>query len=135
MTKKDLSRIYCIEKEISMWEQELQKLNDESLISSPGLDGMPGGSFKPESQQEKRVIAKLTIEQTINGLYDELLRVRTELTTWIASIDDSYLRQILYHRCVQAMSWQEVCDAMSLGSSDGIRKAYDRFVIKNFPKK
>lgn len=135
MTKKDLSRIYCIEKEITMWEQELQKLNDESLISSPGLDGMPGGSFNPESQQEKRVIAKLTIEQTINGLYDELLRVRTELTTWIASIDDSYLRQILYHRCVQAMSWQEVCDAMSLGSSDGIRKAYDRFVIKNFPKK
>lgn len=135
MQKGDLSKIYHIEREIMMWQAELEDLESESLISSPSFDVSGGSSPSPASKQEKRAINKMTIEQEIEKLQRELLSCYNEIVEWIGTLDDSYIRQVLYYRCVKGKSWSQVVDAMGYGTESGVRKAYERFVKKYFSSK
>ncbi len=129
MTKKELSRIYYLQKELNMWEKELAGLQESIGAKSPSLSGMPtshGGDSSPTEREAleladyktKIEILRLRISQTIN-----------EIQNFIASIDDSLIRQIVNYRCIKLYKWEEVATRVGGGNTaDGLRKIYTRFI-------
>lgn len=130
MTKHELKQIYYIDREIRMWQQKLEELNNKSRIGAPRLTGMPNGT-EIHNKVESDAIEKAEMSAVINGLLVKLQRQRREITEYIEGIDDSVIRQIMFCRYVHLMSWTQT--ALEIGgknTADSVRKAHDRFLRK-----
>lgn len=130
MTKEELSQIYYLNKEIRMWQKELERLECQSLLKGQQLTGMPGISGNGDGTGELAV-KKADIRCIIEGRLKEIQLQREKIIEYINSIDDSFMRQIIFYRNVSCMSWRQV--AAEIGGNnteDGIRMLYNRFVKK-----
>ncbi len=131
MTKEELSQIYYLNKEIKMWQKELERLECQSLIKGQQLTGMPNGGSNLDKTGDLAT-KKADIRLIIEGRLKEIQIQREKIIEYINSIEDSLIRQIVFYRNVSCMSWKQV--AMEIGgdnTEDGIRKTYDRFLDKN----
>ena len=127
MTKSDLEQIYYLNRELKMWETELERVRCKSLVGSP-LPGNSHGSGVSDkvADRAERIIE---LENRIIAKRDEIQRLRDEAVAYIESIQDSLTRQIIYYRCVSLMSWRRV--AYEVGGNntpDGVRMIYNRFM-------
>ncbi len=128
MDKKELNQIYYLEKEIDMWRKALSRIQSRSLLPSQEITGMPFGSGisdKVGNLATSEVDITNKIEELQKKVYEEQYR----LLKYIETIEDSLMRQIMYHRHVLCMKWNEV--AMTIGggnTEDSVRKAHDRFL-------
>lgn len=128
MTKEELKQIYYLNKEIKMWQRELDAIECKSLIKGQVLTGMPFGSgvsdptFNIVAEREK-------YRKIIEGKLAEVQVLRRKIIEYIDSIDDSLLRQIIFLRNVSCMSWGEV--ATELDSTVGcVKQKYSRHFKK-----
>lgn len=123
MTRKELSQIYYINREIEMWERELESVTG---LQSPRLDGLPRGSETGDSTANKALQAA-EISEIINGLLAKLQLKRKEIYDFIATIDDSLVRQIVMYRCLSLCTWEEVAIYVGGGNSaDSVRMIFNR---------
>ena len=127
MTKPELEQIYYLNRELKMWETELERVRCKSLVGSP-LPGNSHGSGVSDkvADRAERIIE---LENRIIAKRDEIQRLRDEAVEYIESIPDSLTRQIIYYRCVSLMSWRKV--AYEVGGNntpDGVRMIYNRFM-------
>ena len=127
MTKAELEQIYYLNRELKMWETELERVRCKSLVGSP-LPGNSHGSGVSDkvADRAERIIE---LENRIIAKRDEIQRLRDEAVEYIYSIPDSLTRQIIYYRCVSLMSWRKV--AYEVGGNntpDGVRMIYNRFM-------
>ena len=127
MTKAELEQIYYLNRELKMWETELERVRCKSLVGSP-LPGNSHGSGVSDkvADRAERIIE---LENRIIAKRDEIQRLRDEAVEYIYSIPDSLTRQIIYYRCVSLMSWCRV--AYEVGGNntpDGVRMIYNRFM-------
>ena len=127
MTKSDLEQIYYLNRELKLWETELERVRCNSLVGSP-LPGNSHGSGVSDkvADRAERIIE---LENRIIAKRDEIQRLRDEAVEYIYSIPDSLTRQIIYYRCVSLMSWRRV--AYEVGGNntpDGVRMIYNRFM-------
>ena len=127
MTKAELEQIYCLNRELKLWETELERVRCKSLVGSP-LPGVSHGSGVSDkvADRAERIIE---LENRIIAKRDEIQRLRDEAVAYIESIQDSLTRQIIYYRCVSLMSWRRV--AYEVGGNntpDGVRMIYNRFM-------
>ena len=127
MTKSDLEQIYYLNRELKMWETELERVRCKSLVGSP-LPGNSHGSGVSDkvADRAERIIE---LENRIIAKRDEIQRLQDEAIAYIESIPDSLTRQIIYYRCVSLMSWRRV--AYEVGGNntpDGVRMIYNRFM-------
>lgn len=128
MTKKELSQIYYLNRELVMWQRELEKVQCESLVKCQEITDMPRGSGISDVVGN-RVVSIDNIEVIITGKLLEIQIQRGRIMTYINSIEDSLLRQILFYRHVSCMKWNQV--AMAIGgdnTGDCIRKMHDRYL-------
>lgn len=132
MTKKELSQIYYLNNEIDMWRKELNRLETMSLIPSQEITGMP---FVPGGKSDKTgnlASKKADIKTTIEELNAQIIEEQVKILGYIKTIDDSLMRQIIYHRCVLCMKWGQVARHIPGDNSpDGLRKMLDRFLEEN----
>lgn len=129
MTREELKQIYYINKEIKMWQRELDRLQCKSLIGSQNLDGMPKGSGKSDKVADLAV-NKAEIEEIINGKLAEIQVQRKRIMNYINNIDDSLLRQIMFLRNVSCMNWNQV--ARELNSTENcVKQIYSRHFRKD----
>jgi hypothetical protein len=131
MTKKELSQIYYLNRELEMWQRELEKVQCESLIKCQQITDMPRGTGISD-KTANRVASIDNIERIINGKLIEIQIQRERIMTYINSIDDSLLRQILFYRHISCMKWGQV--AINIGgdnTGDSVRKMHDRFLEEN----
>ena len=125
MTRAELNQIYYINKEIEMWERDL---NEEISLQSPEVTGMPRGGEIGDGTAEAAV-KRLQIRETIDGLLSQLQLKRKEIYEYIAAVDDSMMRQIIMYRCLSLCTWDEVAKYVGGGNSaDSVRMAFNRFV-------
>lgn len=123
MTLKELSQLYWLRREVIMDARRLIEL--ETMMN--GISGMTETGIKDRTGE-----TAVEIEELRNILADKqykALMERNKLEQYIASVDDSYMRQILTLRFVDGNSWKKV--AMEMGgnnTADGIRKACRRFI-------
>lgn len=127
MTKPELEQIYYLNRELKMWETELERVRCKSLVGSP-LPGVSHGSGVSDkvADRAERIIE---LENRIIAKRDEIQRLRDEAVEYIESIPDSLTRQIVYYRCVSLMNWRRV--AYEVGGNntpDGVRMIYNRFM-------
>lgn len=124
MTRRELNQIYYINREIEMWQREL---DDITSLQSPKLDGIPKGTGISDSTAAKAVKAAPVIDK-INELIAELQAKRQEIYEYIATIDDSLMRQIIMYRCLSLCTWKEVATYVGGGNTaDSVRMMFMRF--------
>ena len=129
MTKAELEQIYYLNRELKLWETELERVRCKSLVGSP-LPGNSHGSGVSDkvADRAERIIE---LENRIIAKRDEIQRLRDEAVEYIYSIPDSLTRQIIYYRCVSLMSWRRVAyEVGGNNSPDGVRMIYNRFMNK-----
>lgn len=129
MTREELKQIYYINKEIKMWQRELDRLQCKSLIGSQNLDGLPKGNGTSDKVADN-VISRVEIEEIINGKLAEIQVQRKRIMNYINSQEDSLLRQIMFLRNVSCMNWNQV--ARELGSTENcVKQIYSRHFRKD----
>ena len=127
MTKSDLEQIYYLNRELKMWETELERVRCKSLVGSP-LPGNSHGSGVSDkvADRAERIIE---LENRIIAKRDEIQRLQDEAIAYIESIPDSLTRQIIYYRCVSLMSWRRVAyEVGGYNTVESVRQIYSRFM-------
>ena len=128
MDKEELNQIYYLSKEIEMWRKALNRLQSMSLLPSQEITGMPFGTGKSD-KVGNLAVSEVDIKDKIEELQKKAIEQQGKLIGYIQTIDDSLMRQIMYHRHVLCMKWNEV--AMTLGggnTADGVRMMHNRFL-------
>ena len=115
MTKKELSQLYYLNREIEEQQRRLREL--ESLASSctAQITGMP------KSVQFSDKLAKYAVEiADLKALLDLNLKKcfyeLNRLNRYIDSVEDSQMRLILSLRYINGLTWQQI--AFSIGEHD-----------------
>lgn len=128
MTKEELKQIYYINKEIKMWQAELDRIQCKSLIKGQEITDMPrGGGTSDTVANIATEIAD--IRTIINGKLVEIQVQRKRVIEYIDGIEDSLTRQILFYRHVSCMEWGQV--ARNIGgdnTADCVRMIHNRFL-------
>ncbi len=103
MSKADLEQIFYINKEIKMWNAELQK-----------------AASKNDNERIKTLIAELS---------EKLERSKSAAIAQISAIPNSLTRQVVYYRCIKLMKWQRVASEVGGGNTaESVRKIYSRYM-------
>ena len=127
MTKSDLEQIYYLNRELKMWETELERVRCKSLVGSPLPSNSHGSGVSDKvADRAERIIE---LENRIIAKRDEIQRLRDEAVAYIESIQDSLTRQIVYYRCVSLMSWRRVAyEVGGYNTAESVRQIYSRFM-------
>lgn len=129
MTKKELSQLYYLNREIEQEKQRLRELEAAATSITPRITGLPHLSGKSDKTAIAAEIAdcKAVIEAKINLSIVEYNR----LNRYIAGINDSLIRQILSYRYVNGLTWAAVAHCIGgNNTADSVRKLLDRFLEK-----
>lgn len=125
-TKEELKQIYYINKEIQMWQRELERLRSRGLVKSPVISDMPRGGINIDIADYASEIADY--EAVIRGLLAKAQIQRKKIMDYIDSIDDSLMKQIIFYRHISCMTWNEVACAIGGNNTEGsVKMAYNRF--------
>lgn len=149
MTKRELSQVYYLNREIAMQQRQLEDL-EACLENTKGATTVSGSSseypytkraFKIEGvvritthTRLKREIAELKALIMLNQEkcaieYNRIIRE-------INSVQDSLMRQILTYRYINCLPWVQVAAHIGGGNTaDGVRIAHDRFLKQDEPQK
>lgn len=111
MTQEELKSVYSINKEIEMWERELDNLRQQSLMSTGEITGMPfANTNEVHSPAEDLAIKMVECEKLIAGRKKELQKRRLKIIHYIFGIEDPLTRMIVKYRCVDCLSWEQISD-------------------------
>lgn len=126
MTRKELSRIYWLEREIKELEEELSELEASIGVKGLNMDGMPHGS-SPGRPTEAMALQIDELYEKIKEHYNQIKREKIAVWNFIETIDDPILRQIIRWRCVKPHSWTFVGMKLNM-PADTCRKIFDRAI-------
>ena len=129
MTLRELNQLRYLKKEISADRRRLHELEQMATSpSSPNLSGMPSGSGG--NKIENYVVQIADLQALISEKIGRLLEEQLRLEQYIASVPDSYMRQIMTYRFIECRTWNGVAMALRGTTADACRVAVDRY-LKN----
>lgn len=129
MTKEELKEIFFINRELNMWEKELEKLQTQSLAINQQITGMPKGNGGKSDRVAELAVTICEIEEIVEGKMIEIQQEKKRLIEFIDQIQDSQVRQIVFLRNVSCKTWDEISiDIGGYNSADGVRKIYTRYL-------
>ena len=133
MTRKELSQVYFLKKELKMWEQKLEDLRSKSLTSSKAPDGMPFQNTGEVSDKTFDYISQIMeLQSDIDVFRLRIEVVINKIEHYIMTLDDSLLRQIIEYRCCQCKTWAHTAAMIGAGTTEeSIKKYFNR----RYPKK
>lgn len=125
--KQTLEQIYYINRELKMWERELERLKLRSPVNSPiPRNGSGYDISDPTARNAERLIEA---ESYVKCKAGQLQAARDEAIRFIWKIPDSLTRMIVFYRCVSLMSWRRVAYEVGGGNTEnGVRMIYNRFM-------
>ena len=115
MTKKELSQLYYLKKEIKEQQRRLAELEEAATNCSTKITGLPSGrgiSDKTGNYAAQIADLRALLDSNLKKCFDELNR----LNRYIQSVDDSQMRTILRLRYIQGLTWQRI--AFEIGEHD-----------------
>lgn len=128
MTKRELSQLYYLRKEIKKLRKKREEMEGDSTFITQIIDGMPhpqGISDKTGRFATELAYLSLMIKNKEEQCVCEYMR----LMMYINGIEDSEMRQIMTHRYIEGKTWQQV--AFSMGEMD---ESYPRRKHNSFLK-
>lgn len=133
MTKKELESVYCLKKELRMWQERLSELQADIALSPKVLDGMPFQHTNETSNPtERKAIRLAEVSKVIDGKISEIQYTIAEIEKFIMQIDESEMRLIIEYRCVQCKTWEEIGDTLGYDRTT-VSKKYDAYLDECFP--
>lgn len=128
MTLKELSQLYYLNREIEMDKKRLQELEVLAVSISPNLTGMPRSPGV--SDKVGRYAAEIAdLKGIIEAKHQQCLYERSRLERYIASIDDSLIRQIFAYRFVNGLPWLQVAACIGgNNTADSVRMMCNRYI-------
>ena len=131
MTKKELSQLYYLRKEIKEQQRRLSELEALATSCNAKITGLPNGnrvSDKIGNYTTEIADLKNLIEKNLEKCIEE----HKKLTTFINNIEDSQLRLILTLRYIDHLTWQQI--AFKIGKYDEKypRRVHKKFINKKF---
>ena len=130
MTVKDLSQLYWLNREIEREREHLRELEASATNGTTRITGLPYAGAMSDKTALWAAIAdtRAAIEAKINLSVVEY----NKLSRYIATVDDSLMRQILTLRFVEGMSWRKVARSIGGGNTeDSVKQACSRFLRKD----
>lgn len=128
MTKKELSQLYYLKKEIKEQQRRLSELEALATSCTAKITGLPNGngiSDKIANYATEIADLKSLLDLNLKKCFYELNR----LDRFISSVNDSEMRIILTLRYSQGLSWQQIAQNMGvLGDGSTERKKHNRFL-------
>lgn len=130
MTKKELSQLYYLKKEIRQLEQRINELETAATNCTVKITGLPSGrgiSDKIGNYAAQIADLKSLLDLNLKKCFYELNR----LDRYIESVNDPLLRQIMTYRFINGYSWSKI--AYTIGGNntpDGLRIKMMRFLEK-----
>lgn len=132
MTRKELSQVYYLKRELKMWEQKLSDLRSQSLVKAQQISGMPFANTNEITDATFEHVSRIMeLQADIDVFRLNIEKKIAEIERYIQTLDDSLLRQIIEYRCCQCKTWQATAMMIGYGTSaESCRKYFDR----RFPK-
>ena len=128
MTKKELSQLYYLNREIEEIQRRIIELETLATGCTSRITGMPMGSDvndKVGTYVAELADLKCLLDLNLKKCFYELNR----LNRFINSIEDSQMRMIISLRYINGLPWEQVAASISyMLSGDSVRKAHDRFL-------
>lgn len=130
MTIKELSQLYYLNREIEREQLRIRELEDAATNTAAKITGLPHtGSISNNTAIAAQIADCRTIveakQRAAVAEYNRLMR-------YIAGIDDSLMRQIISLRYINGLEWRQVAEHIGGNNTeDSVRKAVNRFLIKN----
>ena len=114
MTKKELSQLYYLNKEIDQLSRQLAELEAAATSSTSKITGMPHAACVSD---KTAISAEIADVKDIIKMKLRLCKIEYKrLNRYINTIDDSYIRQIFRFRYIERLSWQAI--AFRIGEHD-----------------
>lgn len=131
MTKEELSQLSWLQNEIILWQQKLERMENQSLAKGQQITGTPTGGSRAASKIEERLIRIEEAKERIRMLQDRAEQEQVRLLNYIEGIEDGFVRQIMEYRFMEDFTWKEVARKMGEGiTADAVRMAVDRYLRK-----
>lgn len=130
MTKKELSQLYYLSKEIKTKEEQLEQLKAIAESTTAQLTGMPHASVAND-KIGKTAAEIADIKALIQLKIQEYWHEYNRLMRYINDIDDSLVRQIMTLRYINGMTWNAVADTIGGNTDDSVRKMHDRYLLNH----
>lgn len=126
-TKKKLNQVYYLTREIENLQQIIDK-SDAADLRSPVTDGMPHSATNvPGKPTETTAIKLADLRDQIEDLQSKCKQAKQEIMSYVMSMNDSYMRQIVIMRCMELMSWREVAEHIGgNNTAETCRQAFHR---------
>ena len=115
MTKKELSQLYYLKREIKEQQKRIKELEAAATSCSSKIDGLPSGegiNDKIGNYAVQIADLKSLLDLNLKKCFYELNR----LNRYIQSVEDSQMRMILTLRYVRGLTWQKI--AYEIGGHD-----------------
>ncbi len=128
MTKKELSELYWLNREIEEEQRKLNELKAATTGCTTKITGLPHVSGIHDKIgdlsiliAEQKDLIELKIKQSVIE-YNRLNR-------YIENVPDAQMRMILSLRYVNGLTWQQIADNIGgKNTADAIRKKHDKFL-------
>ena len=115
MTKKELSQLYYLKKEIKAQQKRIKELEAVATSCSVNVNGLPSGkgiTDKIGNYAAQIADLKKLLDLNFKKYFYELKRV----SRYIQSIEDNQMRKILTLRYIKGLTWQNI--AYEIGKRD-----------------
>ena len=127
MTKKELSQLYYLKKEIKEQQRRLSELEAAATDCSVKITGLPSGkgiSDKIGNYAAQIADLKALLDLNLKKCFYEL----NQLDRFIRGVEDSQMRVILTLRYIQGLSWQRVAYAIGENDEQYPRRKHNAFL-------
>ncbi len=128
MTKKELSQLYCLKREIKEQQKRIKELEAAATSCSSKIDGLPSGtgiSDKIGKYAVQIADLKSLLDLNLKKCFYELNR----LNHYIQSVEDSQMRMILTLRYINGLTWRQIAKSLGvIGDGSTERKKLNRFL-------
>lgn len=126
MTKKELSSIVYIKKEIQNLEMQIETLRAKAEKTTSVITDMPYGSKTVDYKDI--LVDTIELLEENKKVYNERLFV---IESYIAEIDDPLIKNIVRYKYIENKSWLKVAQLVGgYNTADSVRKTLERFLKK-----
>lgn len=130
MTKKELSQLYYLNREIEEIQRRITELEGLATGCTSQITGMPV-LFDVNDKIGKYVAEMADLNCLLDLNLKKCFYELNRLNRFINSIEDSQMRMILSLRYINGLPWEQVAASISYTlSGESVRKAHDRFLRK-----
>ena len=131
MTKKELSQLYYLKKEIKQQQRRIAELEAVATNCSTKITGLPSGkgiSDKIGNYAAQIADLKALLDLNLKKCFYEFNR----LNRYIEEVEEPLIKQIMIYRFVNGYSWRKIAYIVGGNNTpDGLRIKMMRFLKKN----